>query len=170
MKETPQQYTRRILGLLADQVPLEVQAATPRKLDQLLRRVPRGKLKKRPAYDKWSIAEILAHLADTELVGGYRMRSILGAPGTPIAAFDQDKWAEAQDYSARDPYQSLEVFRTLRHANLRLLKSLKPEQWNHFGIHSERGQESIRQIVQMYAGHDINHLAQIEAILPSRKK
>jgi hypothetical protein len=116
------------------------------------------------------VAEILAHIADTEIVAGYRMRSVLGAPGTPIPAFDQDKWAEAENYAKQDPRLSLEVYRTVREANLRMLKSLRPEQWKHFGIHAERGEESIERITQMMAGHDLNHLEQIVAILAPKKK
>jgi len=170
MQETVEQYKQRIMGYLGDQKPLRVQAATANKIERLVKGVPRAKLTKRPAPGKWSVGEILAHLADTEIVGGYRMRSILGAPGTPISAFDQDKWAEAQNYAKRDPQMSLRVFRTLREANLSLLKSLKPEQWKQFGIHAERGEESIERIVQMFAGHDINHLRQIDAILAPKKK
>ena len=170
MQESAEQYKQRILGYLGDLEPLQVQAATATKLERLIKKVSRATLAKRPAHGKWSPAEILAHLADTEIVGGYRMRAILGAPGTPIAAFDQDKWAEAENYAKRDPQMSLRVFRTLRQANLNLLKSLKPEQWRHFGVHSERGQESIKRIVHMFAGHDINHLRQIEAILAPKKK
>jgi DinB superfamily len=93
------------------------------------------------------------------------MRLILGAPGTAIAAFDQDSWVIAGHYAKRDPRKSLEQFRAVREANLALLKSLTPEQWKHYGMHSERGQETIEHIVRMFAGHDINHLQQIQRIL-----
>ena len=68
-------------------------------------------------------------------------------------------------YSERDPRQCLELFRAVREANLLVLKSLKPEQWTHHGMHSERGQETIERILHMMAGHDLNHLHQIERIL-----
>ena len=170
MQETVEQYKQRIMGYLGDQNPLRVQSATVGKIERLVKKFPAARLRKRPAPGKWSVAEILAHLADDEMVTGYRMRSILGAPGTPIAAFDQDKWAEAQNYAKSDPKMSLRVLRTLREANLALLKSLRGQQWEQFGVHSERGEESIERIVQMMAGHDINHLRQIEVILTARKK
>jgi hypothetical protein len=165
MKETPQQYTQRITGHAAGKQPLAVQAATPKKLERLIKGTPTSKLRKRPAPEKWSVSEILAHLGEAEIAGSFRMRLILGSPGTPVAAFDQDAWVISGHYEKRDPRQSLELFRTLREANLALLKSLTPEQWKHYGIHSERGQETIEHIVRMFAGHDLNHLAQIEAIL-----
>jgi hypothetical protein len=168
MKETIEQYMQRISGYMEGKQPLTVQSATAKKLERLIKGVPTAKLRKRPAPDKWSVSEILAHLADAEIVGGFRMRLILGAPGTPIAAFDQDSWVTSGHYSKRDPRKSIEQFRVVREANLALLKSLTPEQWKHYGMHAERGQETIERIVTMFAGHDINHLQQIERILAGK--
>lgn len=168
MKETVQQYIERITKYAEGKEPLVVQAATAEKLQRLIEGVSEAKLRKRPAPEKWSVSEILAHLADTEIVGSFRMRLILGAPGTPIVAFDQDAWVISGHYEKRDPQKSIELFRTLREANLALLKSLTPEQWKHYGMHSERGQESIERLVLMFSGHDINHLQQIEGILQSK--
>jgi hypothetical protein len=170
MHETPRQYTQRILGYVEGKEPLEVQAATAEKLERLIQGVPPGKLSERPAADKWSVSEIAAHLGDAEIVTGFRMRLILGAPGAPIAAYDQNSWVTSGHYEKRDPRKSVEQFRVLREANLALLESLSPEQWKHYGIHSERGQETIELMVRMAAGHDINHLQQIERILPAKRK
>lgn len=168
MPETPQQYTQRILGNVAGQEPLKVQAATSKKLERFLAKASAAKLRKRPAPDKWSIGEILAHLADAEIVIAWRVRSILGAPGTPIQAFDQESWVVAGHYDKRNPSESVAQFGAVRAANLLLYKSLTSEQWKQYGIHSERGQESIEHIVRMMAGHDLNHLKQIEAILAGK--
>jgi hypothetical protein len=168
MPETPQQYTQRILAQAGGQEPLKVLAATPKKLERLVVRASTAKLRKRPAPDKWSVSEIVAHLADAELVIGWRVRFILGAPGTSIQAFDQDSWVKALHYEKRNPKESLAQMRALREANLALYKSLTPEQWMHYGMHSERGQESVEHIVRMIAGHDLNHLQQIERILASK--
>ncbi len=169
MSETAQQYTQRILANAEGQDPLKLQAATPKKLARLIKGVPAAKLRKRPAPEKWSVAEILAHLADVEIVVGWRMRSILGAPGTPVQAFDQSAWVVSGHYDKRDPGESIELHRVLREANLALLKSLSPDQWKLYGQHAERGQESIEHIVRMIAGHDVNHLRQIERILKPAK-
>jgi DinB superfamily len=168
MKETVQEYMQRISRYTEGKQPLTVQAGTAKKLERLVKGVSTAKLRKRPAPDKWSASEILAHLADTEIVGSFRMRLILGAPGTPIPAFDQDAWVVSGHYEKRDPRKSLELFRTLREANLALIKSLRPEQWKHFGMHAERGQETIERVVLMFAGHDINHLQQVERILAGK--
>jgi hypothetical protein len=170
MAETTQEYIQRLLGYTAGvQNPLKVQATTAKKLEKLIKGVPAGKLKKRPAPDKWSVQEILAHLADAEIVGSWRIRSVLGAPGTPIQAYDQDAWVKASHYEKRDPRISVEQFRVLREANLALYKSLTPEQWKHHGIHAERGEETVERIARMFAGHDLNHLGQIERILAPKK-
>ena len=169
MSETAQQYTQRILANARGQDPIKVQSATNKKLTRLIKGVPNSKLRKRPAPEKWSVAEILAHLADVEIVIGWRMRSILGDPGTPVQAYDQNAWVTSGHYEKRDPGKSIELQRVVREANLALLKSLSPYQWKHFGQHAERGQESIEHIVRMVAGHDINHIRQIERILSPTK-
>jgi hypothetical protein len=168
MAETAQQYIQRIMAHSEGKKPLAVQAATAKKLERSIKGAPTGKLRKRPAPNKWSVSEIAAHLADAEVAIGWRMRLILGAPGTPIAAFDQDSWVISLHYEKRDPRKSVEQFRVLREANLALLKSLTPEQWKHYGMHSERGQETIDHIVRLIAGHDLNHLQQIDRILAKK--
>jgi len=169
MPETAEQYRQRMFSHLDGKDPLTLQAAAPARLAKLLKGVSPAKARKRPAPNKWSIAEIVAHIADTELVGGYRIRAILGAPGTQIIGFDQDAWVTALHYEKRDLKKSFEQYRALREANLALLKSLTPEQWKHYGIHNERGQESVETVVKMFAGHDINHFQQIERILAAKK-
>ena len=170
MQETPQEYIKRILGNVEGQDPLKVQAGTAKKLERLIKGMPASKLRKRPAPEKWSAGEILAHLADSEIVIGWRLRQILGAPGTPIQAYDQDSWAAAGHYEKRDARKSAEQFRVVREANLALLKSLAPEQWKHHGMHSERGIETVEHIVRMIAGHDINHAKQVERIVGAKKR
>ena len=169
MQETPQEYTQRMLGQSDGKNPLKVQAATAAKLGRLIQRASAAKLHKRPAPGKWSAGEILAHLADCEIVTGWRMRQILGAPGTPIQPFDQDTWAAAGHYEKRDARKSLEQFRAAREGNLALLKSLTPDQWKHHGMHAERGVETIEHIVRMMAGHDLNHMGQVERIVAAER-
>jgi hypothetical protein len=169
MNETAQQYIQRITAHVEGKHPVAVQAATAKKLERLIKGLPTAKLRKRPAPDQWSVSEIVAHLGDAEIAIGFRMRAILGAPGTPVAAYDQDSWVTSGHYEKRDPRKSVEQFRVVREANLALLKSLTPEQWKHYGMHSERGQETIERIVRLTAGHDINHLQQIERILTAKR-
>lgn len=171
MQETPQQYTQRILGFSEGKQPLRVQQATADKLSRLVKPLGKKQQMDRPAADRWSIAEILAHLADAEVVLGWRMRLILASDGAPIQAFDQDAWASTFNYRKRDPKTSLATFKAVRQANVALLKSVPKQLWDNYGMHSERGKETIGHLVKMMAGHDLNHLAQIEKIVKeSRKK
>lgn len=168
MSETARNYIHRMTGFVEGKQPMTVQASTAETLVRLIAGVPTAALRIRPAADKWSPAEIIAHLADAEIVTAFRLRWVLGAPGSPIAAYDQDTWATSGHYQTRDPGQFLEQFRSVRQANLALLESLTLEQWTQYGMHSERGQETIDQIVRMTAGHDLNHLQQIEQLLSER--
>lgn len=169
MQETPEEYIQRILAQLGGKDPLKVQADTPKKLGRLLRRASPAKLRKRPAPGKWSAGEIVTHLADCEIALSWRMRQILSAPGIPLQPFDQDAWAASGHYEKRDARKSLEQFRVLREQNLALLKTLAPEQRKHHGMHAERGAETIEHLLRLMAGHDLNHLAQVERLLSAKK-
>ena len=163
-RETIDEYKARILGYQAGNNPLVLQAKAPDLLEELIDGLSAEDLGQRPASGKWNIREIVAHLADDELVGAYRIRLILSAPGTTIQAFDQDVWARTGRYSTSDISDSMLLYRTLRFANLKLLQSLTAEEWDRFGVHAERGVESLRDIAMYFAGHDINHFRQIKSI------
>lgn len=170
MQETAQQYIQRILGNVEGEDAIRVQKATAGKLKKLIHGLTPKQLKWRPDPGKWSITEILAHLADAEIVASWRMRSIIGASGTAVQPFDQDVWASVFQYGKRDSKQSLEVFRVLRENNLAMLKALPQESWDAFGMHSERGKETIAHVTRMFAGHDTNHVRQIEGIASQLKR
>jgi hypothetical protein len=170
MQETAPQYIERILGYVEGQDAIKVQRSTAAKLKQLTHRLTPKQLKWKSEPGKWSIAEILAHLADAEIVSSWRMRSVIGASGEEIQPFDQDVWASTFEYAKRDPKQSLEVFRVLREGNLAMLKALPRDKWESYGMHLERGKETISHIARMFAGHDTNHVLQIERIVSELKK
>jgi uncharacterized damage-inducible protein DinB len=165
LHETPKQYTARMLGFAGTRDPLATMAATPRKLERLLENRTAAEMRRRPASGKWSVRQIVAHLADTEVVFAYRTRMILSRSGTEIQAFDQDVWASEGQYQDVDVKAALAAFASLRKLNLAFVRRLNPEKLSRFGIHQERGKESIDHLTRMYAGHDLNHLGQIAAIL-----
>jgi hypothetical protein len=165
MQETAQQYTQRILGYLEGKSVLEVLSTAPKEIESLVKGAAKKRLDERPAPGKWSVTEILAHLADVEIVQGFRARLILGASGVAIQGFDQDVWASVFDYASHDPALSLEGYLVSRELTLSVFKALSPEMWDRFGMHSERGKETVRRVSEMMAGHDLNHLKQIHAIL-----
>jgi hypothetical protein len=170
MQETAPQYIERILGYVEGQDAIKVQRSTAPQLKKLTQRLTPKQLKWKPEPGKWSIAEILAHLADAEVVCSWRMRSVIGDSGKEIHPFDQDVWASVFEYAKRDPKQSLEVFRVLRENNLAMLKALPRDKWESYGMHLERGKETIAHIARMFAGHDTNHVLQIERIVAELKK
>jgi hypothetical protein len=165
MPETVQEYIKRLLSYGEGKDPLRLQQAMPGKVAALIRGKTGKQLSRRPAPDKWSIAEILAHLADAEVAIAWRIRQILANNAISIQAYDQDLWARTFDYAHRDPRVSLEGFRALREANLALLKAVPRKLWDNYGVHQERGNESVSHVVRMVAGHDLNHLQQIARIL-----
>src|SRR5262244_2321684 len=129
MAETFEAYRTRVLGYLGDEDPISVQQSTPSQLDRRLRDVAPEELIRRPAPEKWSIAEIAAHLADAELAMGWRLRNMLANPGVALTWWDQAVWAERLGYAQQDARLSAGVFRVLRESNLRLLESVPRARW-----------------------------------------
>ena len=166
MQETVQQYISRIRSFLGDQDPVSVLAATPGKLRSRIGSAPDEVIRHRPEPNRWSILEQAVHLSDVEIAIGYRVRVILGSKdGVPVPAFDQDAWQRAMDYNSRSLALTLDAFEVARKNNVELYRTLTEAQWNKFGTHAERGKESVRDMVVLAGGHDLNHLSQIEKIL-----
>lgn len=165
MAETAEQYIARILAHAEGLDGLTVLTETAPKLRHLVETTAADAWTRRPAPDRWSAAEVLAHLADAEIVTGWRVRSILGTDGTPLQPFDQDVWAEAFHYAEIPPRESLATFTAARTSLLSLLSRVDRARLAHHGMHAERGRETIGHLIQLYAGHDLNHLKQIEALV-----
>lgn len=166
MGETFEEYRARVLGYLGDRDPIRVQQATPARLEALIKGVPRRVLGRRPARHKWSIIEIVAHMADAELAMAWRLRNMLASSGVRLPWFDQDIWATRLGYGATDPRRSAALFRCLRESNLALLRSVPRRRWRScYGVHEVRGRQTVEEFVRLEAAHDLNHLRQIRAIL-----
>ena len=110
MAETFEAYRTRVLSYLGDEEPIGVQQATPSQLDRRLRDVAPEELIRHPAPEKWSIAEIVAHLADAELAMGWRLRNMLANPGVALTVWDQAVWAERLGYAQQDASLSAGFF------------------------------------------------------------
>lgn len=158
-------YLTRIRDHVHGKDPLQLQQDTPQILAELLSTASDRQLTSRPAEGKWSIGEILAHLAEDEIATAWRYRQMLEHDGLPLEGFDQDLWARTGDYGSRAPQDSLTLFRLLRNANLQFLRQIGPDEWERHGVHSERGRMTIRDLAIHMAGHDINHIEQIRTIL-----
>ena len=111
---------------------------------------------------KWSIRQIVAHLADAELVGAHRFRQVIAEETPTLMAFDQDAWARNLDYAQRKPKQSLETFRRLRAENYDLLKQLAPEAFERAGNHTRNGRMTLAQMVESFARHAESHARQLQ--------
>jgi hypothetical protein len=123
-----------------------------------------------PAPGKWNIRQIIAHLADAELVGAMRFRQVIAEENPKLGAYDQDAWANNLDYARRQPKQSLESFRRVRAENYELLKPLPESVFERTGVHTERGELSLRQLVDIHAGHAETHARQMQSIREEYKK
>jgi hypothetical protein len=164
MNETPEQYSQRLLNNVGDRNPIDVMESTIAKLQAVAQNMRTGRWNKKLSSESWTAAKILSHLAEGEIVFAYRIRRALNSSGEAIEAYDQNDWVQNATYLQEDPELALTLFQTVRKANIARMNTLTPEQWERFGIHSERGNESIRRMAQLAAGHDLNHLKQLESI------
>lgn len=164
----------RYRAALGDDDPFLAMFEAPQALRKLLRGLTEKQLSRRPAPGKWSIKEIVAHLADGEVILGSRYRLVAAHEKPAIAAYDQDLFVERLGVDAASAEELVADFEMARAVNLGLLVRLPDEAFARVGIHSERGEESLGTMVAMYAGHDRVHLDQIETIrtglFPPKKK
>jgi uncharacterized damage-inducible protein DinB len=157
-------YAGAILDLLGGHEPLSVLRETHAALRRAVDGLSPAQLHQPEAPGKWSLAHVLRHLADSDLVWGWRVRLILAQDRPTITGYDQDQWADRLHYADSDPAESLQSFGVLRRDNLRLLERATPEDMQRVGVHSERGEESVAYLCRLYAGHDLSHLRQVERI------
>ncbi len=157
-------YLRRILSYVIGKDPLQVLSSTADQIRQLTHGLTQDQIHRPPRRGKWSIGQIIAHLSDTEIVLGFRFRMVIAQSGSRLLAMDQDQWAEGLRYRKADWKRKLKLFELMRRDHLVLLRSLGTSEWKKYGIHEERGKETLELMVQVLAGHDVNHLRQIEKI------
>ena len=140
----------------------EILAETPGAISALLEKMGPGRAFEAPAPGKWSAGEIVAHLADCELVFGFRLRQTLAEDNPTVQPFDQDKWSA--NYKGIEPGVAFAAFEGFRRWNLRLLEVSMPTAAERKVTHPERGTMTFQTIVETMAGHDRNHLGQLERI------
>jgi hypothetical protein len=158
-------YVAGILQALGSRDPFEVLAEMP----EFLRGAVAGLTPEQEATPerpgKWSVRQVVQHLADSDLVGAFRFRMVLAHDAPELPGYDQDLWAERLGYQDVDLATSLEQFSYLRRLNLRVLRRATPEDMRQRVMrHAERGDEPLHHMIKLYAGHDIVHLRQIARI------
>lgn len=159
-----QAYIAGILQALGSRDPLEVLAEMPAALRQAVAGLTPEQDGTPELPGKWSVRQVVQHLADSELVGGFRFRMVLAHEGPSLPGYDQDLWAERLRYQDSDLSTALQEFTTLRQANLRLLRRATPDDLRRVSRHAERGEEPLGHMIRLYAGHDLVHLRQIARI------
>jgi hypothetical protein len=163
-REEATAYTSAILELLGDKKPLDVLGRTEGAIRESIAGLSMQQLRKREAPKKWSIAHVVQHLADSEIVLGWRLRMVLSHNRPALAAYDQDLWADNLGYDDAVAEEALTQFGATRQGNLRLFNRASPDDLRRVGLHSERGEESVARMIRLYAGHDLLHLNQIQRI------
>ena len=158
---------RSILELLGDRDPLVVLSQLAQELKKGIGRIPAQELRQPEAPGKWSMHDVVAHIADSEVVFGWRLRVVIAQDRPPITGFDQDAWNARVCGAYPDTRSAIQQIAVLREGHLALLRSLGEEQWQREGIHVERGPESVRLMSKLYAGHDMVHLRQLARIRQS---
>jgi hypothetical protein len=158
-------YVRALLDLLGPRNPIEVLAELLPWLDNRIRGVTDAMLRRPEKPGKWSLVEVIQHLADSDLVAGFRIRMVLSEDRPALQGYDQDRWASEFRYREVNLSQALDQLRGLRAANLHLWKHLTPPQLERVGLHSERGPESAGHIIRLMAAHDLVHRRQVDRIL-----
>jgi DinB family protein len=162
--EEAQAYTTAILNLLGAREPISVLRETPQAVRTAIAGMPIPQLSQPEAPGKWSIRQVVRHLADSDLVWGYRLRMVLAHDRPTITGYDQDLWADRLRYNEAVIEEALDELAVLRRANLRLVAGASAADLDRVGVHSERGEESVKHMIRMYAGHDLLHLAQLARI------
>lgn len=158
-------YVRALLEVLGERDPVEVMEELDGWLDRRFSGLPEAALRRPEAPGKWSAADVVQHLADSELVFGFRMRMILTEDRPPIQGYDQDEWAGTLRYPEVPLTESGAQLSALRAANLRVLRRLGPMEMQRVGIHSERGPESLGHLIKLMGAHDLVHRRQIDRVL-----
>jgi hypothetical protein len=151
-------------SFLGEEDPLAVIGATPGRLGALLGTLGTAEAEQNPAPGKWSARQILCHLADCEVAFAFRLRQAVAEPHHTIQPFDQDAWASVYGSPALDAALALETYSALRKWNVKFIQNVPAGTMSKTLSHPERGDMTFRVVVETMAGHDLNHLRQIERI------
>ena len=162
MNDSVNPYIKRIFDILGDREPLTVLVETPKRTEELFEAFGEGDLERSYEPGKWNAGEIIAHLADVELGLGFRFRQAVAEENYTPQSFDQDEWAKR--YGRLEPSLAVETFRALRAWNLALFTTFELVDWNKQVNYPFAGVDTVDAMVHFLAGHDLNHIEQLETI------
>ena len=160
-------YTRALLDVLGPRDPVDVLGEMIPWLAQRTSGLEDSSIRRLERPGKWSVIEVMQHLADSDLVFGFRLRMILTEDKPPLQGYDQDAWSRTLRYREVDRDMALDQLRSLRAANLSVLGRTSGADLERVGLHSERGPESAGFLLRLMAAHDLVHRRQIDRILTS---
>jgi len=156
-----ERYREEILAALGGREPLEVMRGTLAEVRALATGAPPERLARSPGPGEWSPWQVLHHFVDNDMVFGVRTRMIVTQERPTLVGYDQEAWNERLHRLDPDPRDTLELWMALRQSNLRLWESLTEAEWARTGLHVERGEQTVREIVELLAGHDLVHVDQL---------
>jgi uncharacterized damage-inducible protein DinB len=157
-------YTAALLELLGDREPLAIWRELPDAIDRLTEGMTPEEAATPEREGKWCVAQVVGHLVDSEVVYAYRIRRIVAEDSPVILGYDQDRWASRLGYRDEPLAALREELRILRRRNLRFIERLDDNELDRYGVHNERGNESVRHLVRLLAAHDLVHRNQIQRI------
>ena len=157
---------RPYVHLLEGRDPAVVMRETAGHLADLLRTLTSEQIEYKPAAGKWSVREILCHLADCEVAWAWRLRQIYGADHATLQPFEQDPWARAYDGVGYTTSAARATWTALRAWNLALIEGLSDDDRRRPATHPELGPVTLWNIVEIAAGHDLHHLHSLEKLTP----
>lgn len=163
----------RYVTALAGRAPIDAMAGAPGRIAKAIRGLDERELARRPAPGKWSIKEVIAHLADGEVIVGSRVRMVAAMERPQLVGYDQDAFVDRLGVDQVDTKHLLAAFDAARALNVALYKRLPKTAFGRVGLHTERGEESVAAMLAMYAGHDVIHeqqIAQMREALAARRK
>ncbi len=149
-------------SFLGDRDPVHIIERTPRTLSEIIAKLHAAGLEWRPAPGKWNAREILCHLADCEIAFAFRLRQTLAESHHVIQPFDQEKWSGR--YGGLSASAAVNAFTSLRAWNIALISTTPTDAMSKPVTHPERGIMTFGVIIETMAGHDVNHLRQLEKI------
>ncbi len=146
----------------------DVMRETPAALDNLLGRMTQQQIDTRPAPEKWSVREVLCHMADCEIAWAWRLRQVYGEDRPTLQSFEQDPWARAYDGVKYTSAAALQAWRSLREWNLALIETFSDADKARTAMHPHAGELTLWTLVEIAGGHDVHHLASLRKLVEAR--
>ena len=143
---------------------IENYALAYNQIEEAIKEFPLEMWNYKPAPDRWSIQEILIHIADSEVNSYSRCRKIISEPGSKITVYDQDKWSEKLNYNNTDYKDALSLFKYLRKMTVNLIKELPEEFWKLSAQHEEYGEYTLERWLEIYENHIPGHINQMKKV------